>query len=508
MKYANRHSRRAQFGTLSISLTVTLIAALVLLNAIFFTLAKRFSWYIDMTPERLYSVSELCHTLIDDALDEVEDQGQTPHVEIIFCEDTREYASGSSGSYILGTANELAARHPGVFEVRWFDCFEDVVQARELGVTNSSHVVIRTQNGQQRILHQREFFTFASGNTTSPIGYDGERVFATTLSFLLDESKPQACFTLNHDERFYDESVLYLLRDAGYSVSLIDLYYDDIPEDCTLLVCYNPSLDFIVADGVSEFSETDKVRRFLDEGNSMMVFLSATTPTLPNLEQLLGEYGVSVAREADPATGREYNCMVKDASVALSSDGFTIYGQYVESGAAKQMLGELTSLAYVPRVVFRDATVLSLSEGFAPGADGSAHRGSRVRHDLFVASPEAVAWSGGRQVSLPDDSLCMMTLTEDTQTGARLLCCASTEYAAQAYAQSAVFGNADVLLCAVREMGMEDVMLGLRYKPFASSSITSLTTVQTTRWTLALTLVPALCALAVGPIVLVRRKHS
>ena len=507
MKHAVLHSRRARYGGLTVSLTAALIAALVLLNVIFFTLAKRFSWFIDMTPDKVYSVSEMCHELIEQTLRDAADEGEQPHVEVIFCEDYRTYAPGSSGAYIVNTVNELVARHPDAIELRWFDCFLDVSQARELGVTNSTNIVIRAQNGEKRVLYQQEFFTFEGGNTTSPVGYDGERVIATTLSSLLRADRPLACLTLNHDERFYDQTLVFLLRDAGYTVSLIDLYYESVPDECTLLVVYNPSTDFIVSDGISQHSELDKLSAHLDKGHDMMVFLSANTPELPHFESFLSEWGVKVARHADETTGHSYSYMVKDASAALTSDGFTIFGAPVTRGAAAELLSPLTGQDFVPGVVFRDATVLSVADGFVPEG-GSYRRGDRLRHDVFVASDSARAFSSGKQLPDTPDEMALMTLTESTTTGARLLTCASTEYAAQSYLQSAVFGNADTLLCVLRDMGMEDVLIGLRYKPFASSTISSITTVQTTRWTVALTVLPALCVLTVATIILVRRKHS
>ena len=76
------------------------------------------------------------------------------------------------------------------------------------------------------------------------------------------------------------------------------------------------------------------------------------------------------------------------------------------------------------------------------------------------------------------------------------------------YLQSAVFGNYDALLAISREMGMEDVLYGLRYKPFATNTISSITTSQMLSWTLWLSITPAVLIAGVATFVLVRRKHS
>jgi hypothetical protein len=60
----------------------------------------------------------------------------------------------------------------------------------------------------------------------------------------------------------------------------------------------------------------------------------------------------------------------------------------------------------------------------------------------------------------------------------------------------------------MKDMGLEEVLVGLRYKPFVTNVISSITTQQMLRWTLGLSLTPAVIILAVATVVLVRRKYS
>jgi hypothetical protein len=508
MKHPTMHSRRARYGGLTVALTVTLVAAVVLLNVIFSTLAGRYAWYIDMTPEHLYSVSDDCHELLEDAITRAESEnGKDVRVNIIFAEDYTKYEPGSVGSYIYNTARELAERYDQI-ELEWFDCWVDKTRAEQLGVRNAQSVVLQLEDGGSRTFFQQEFFTFTPGNTTSPIGYDGERVFATTLVSLLEGERPLCCFTINHDERFFDEALLYLLRDAGYDVTMLDLYYEDIPEDCELLLTYNPSTDFITVDGVSDKSELDKLDAYLAKGGNYMVFLSGDTPVLQNLDTFLAEWGVKVARDYDEVSEREYGALIKDTSTALSADGFTLLGRYTTEGKGAALTADMTAREYVPGVVFRDATALLPSDGFTSTGNATYTCGNRVRSDVFTAGEGAIAWANGKQISLPTDVAALLSVTEDEASGARVLVSGSTGAFAQEYVQSAVFGNADVLLCALRDMGQEHVLVGLHYKPFSSSVISSITSTQKLNWTLTLTLAPIVICAACGVVILVRRRYS
>ena len=509
MKHPMIRSRRMRYGGMTVYLTVALITALVLLNAIFSALANYKSWYIDMTAEKLYSVSDLCYELLDDAIEEAESEsGKSVKAEIIFCEDYRNYEKGSVGHYIYSTAHELEQAYPDNISVSWFDCWVEKSRAVELGVTASTNVVLLMEDGQKRVFGQKEFFTFGASSTTAPIGYDGERMFATTLASMIGGDRPLAVLTTNHEELYYDNSLLLSLRDAGYNIQMLDLYYDNIPEECDLLVCYNPNNDFIVSDGISEVDEIDKLTAFLENGGDMMVFLSASSPELPAFEALLADWGVSIGRTYDKETGHPFNAMVKDTSVSLTADGFTIYGEYVKEGNGAAITSILQESDYTPRVVFSDATVLLPAEGFT-AKDGSTYQsGDRTRSNVFVASSRATAWSSGTELEGYDDPLALMSVTTDASSGSRVMVCSSIEFAREAYIKSPVFGNNDVLLSVEKDMGLDNVLIGLRHKPFATDTISSITTAQMLRWTLGLTLTPAILILAVATFVLVRRKYS
>ncbi len=508
MKHPMIRSRRMRYGSMTVYLTVALIAALVLFNAIFSALARYYTWYIDMTPDQLYSITDACRDQLQDAIDKAEEETGAPvKATIYFCEDYSKYEKGSVGYYIYNTAAQLKELYPDNVEVDWFDCWVEKKRAEELGVRASTNVVLVIEGGGKRVFNQKEFFVFEGSNTTAPVGYDGERVFATTLASLIGKDRPLAMFTTNHEELFFDDTLMLALRDAGYDINWIDLYYADIPEECELLITYNPNNDFIVSDGISETDEINKLNDFMARGGNMMVFMSASSPELPSFEKFLGEWGVSIGRTYDKETGHPFNAMVKDTSVSLTADGFTIYGDYVKTGKGAEITKDLQSSSYVPHVVFSDATVLLAPESFAKQDEATYKNGSRTRSDIFVGSSKAEPWACGAKLEGYSD-LPLMTITQDSSTGGQVLVCSSIQFAGEKYLQSAVFGNFDALLSISREMGLEQVIYGLRYKPFASNKISSITTSQMLNWTLWLSITPAVVIAAAATFVLVRRKHS
>ena len=347
---------------------------------------------------------------------------------------------------------------------------------------------------------------------------------------------PIACVTINHTETFADYELFYTLETAGYKVQTIDLAYQEIPDDCRLVVIYNPKEDFMQADGISEISEIEKLDRYLNGLScSMMVFVDANTPKLPNLEEYLEEWGVTINRHTNNL-GETFNYTVKeDASVALSTDGYTFSGTYVTKGLGASLTKTLLENAYPPTVVFKNATSLGYSplytQSFYINYDdpedttdeywlGAYYSNGNERNvfDVFTTTDNAIAMANGSAVKTLDTEYKfqrLVTLTRETRMidnenvdYAHVMVCASTEFANEKLLGSAVYGNQDVILSAARGMGKEFVAVDLKIKPFASTEISKMTTQSKTTWTTVLAVVPAVIVTGFGVFVLVRRKYS
>jgi hypothetical protein len=69
------------------------------------------------------------------------------------------------------------------------------------------------------------------------------------------------------------------------------------------------------------------------------------------------------------------------------------------------------------------------------------------------------------------------------------------------------YGNNQLLLTALRNIGREPVPVGLGFKPFADYTIDTITTSEATQYTIVLAIIPAIVALTCGIVVIVRRKN-
>ncbi len=497
---ANKISKKAlRHGGITVVLTVLLMAALILLNGTVTTLALRFGWYIDMNPALAFPVTDTAYEYLDTA---VIPNAEEP-IRLVFCQSPEEIAADTTFSLVYATAQELATRYPDTVRIEYLNVWERPSEARAYGVTSSTSVVV-ISGERHRVCSLRDFFQFSASDSSTPVGYAGEKRFAVAMKAVVATDDPIAYFTLNHGESTADYALMETIVDAGYQVTYLDALSFDIPEDCALLVTYNPIRDFTDTDGVSGISEIDKLDAYLARGGKFMAFISADTfaaGSYANLEGYLAKWGVTFDHKPG-ANGVEECFAIRDTAHSLTADGYTILGQIPDAGNGAAYMTHITGTLRAS-----NATGISVAEGFT-ASNGNYVNGSRTLSPLLRSYAGAEAWAGGRAVDRTSEGYNLVTLTKDTATGGDVFVCSSIEFANEASLHSGVYDNGPFLLTALEAMGKEEVPVRLVSQPLADDTIRTLTTRNARIITVALVAIPTLTALTAGLFVLIRRKFA
>lgn len=506
-------SRRFRYGSLSVVLTICVIAVVVMVNVIFQTLATRYSWFIDMTVSGTFTLSDDCRDYVADSIIPLIDAdnaslSEKQKIRIIFCDDKAAWEEQPVQQYLLNTAKELVEEFPDHIEIEHINIWNHPSLAKKYNVFADTNVVIAY--GDKHVLRPlNDFYVFNSADTETPIAYNGEKSLATGILHVAQRQTPMAYLTVNHGETMYDNSFLNLLTDAGYRYSYLDLMNFEIPEDCELLVTYNPTKDFAINDGISVKDEIVKLDAYMQAGGAYMVFVNSDTfvaGSFVNLETYLEGWGIDFMHSE--VAGIEHCYTVKDTSQSLSVDGYTLLGNYTtnQRGAAIAQ-----SAGYSP-VVFAGATCISPAQGFTASGNGTFVKDSCTLSPILTSGENAQAWAGGKAVAnaSAENPFIMMTLSEKTVEGGTgyILACTSTKFADEDALHSPVYGNESVLLSAIETIGNDRIPTSLTSKPFADSTIDTITVAQKTYITVLLATVPALICAVAGTIVLIRRKHA
>ncbi len=489
-------------GSVSVLLTVAVVAAAILSNAIVTALAMRYGWFINMNPDYIYPVTDTCYDYLDTYV--IPETSDGDKIEIIFCDNEEDIKADGTQAIIRNTALELTEAYPDAVEISYLNVWERPKEARSYGVSASTDVVIKCGENF-RVCTLRDFFTFSIADNSTPLAYNGEKRLAVAMKAVVSSDAPVAYFTLNHGESFPDYSLLYAATDAGYMVSYLNALSFDIPEDCALLITYNPARDFTTYDGVSGTSEIEKLDAYMATGGKYMVFVSADTFNaggFDNLEGFLAERGVTFDHR-EGAEGVEECNAIRDLNHALSTDGYTLVGKIPETGKAAEIMADIDGT-----IRLSNATAITPAEGFSANGKGGFVKGDYTMTPLLTSYEGAEAWASGRAVARTAEGFNLITLTENATEGSYLLVSTSTEFASEVAMQSGVYDNEPFLLTALGAMGKTDTPVRMTGQPFAETTIYTLTTTGARDITILLTAVPALLCLAAGLIILIRRRFS
>lgn len=558
MKMKTSTSRKLRYGGVSAVLTALIIAVIIIVNVIFSALSQKFLWYADLTPELLYSLSDTALDLIENGDEKFESlspiemvdkaREENPDtasedlmIDIIFCDDPDTIEANTYQRYVHHTALELEEKFPDYFNVEHYNIIRNPSSVSKFKTNSLSQIyttsVIVSFGTEYRVHNVQSFYTFNEGETETPWAYNGEKAFVASILAVTRAESPVACITTNHGEAFDDSQFLNTLIDAGYIVQNLDLAADEIPEKCRLIVVFDPKSDFTVADGVADIDEIEKLDKFLDGTNSMMVFMDPDTQRLENFEEYLEEWGISYDRYTDDA-GVETSHRIMDSSQALTVDGYTFKADYVTAGTGAAFTTDMRSRPVPQSIIFKNAMSISYSDVYSPThyapeenstdeddvaydyASYYANGTSRAIFDVFTTSAKAEAYAGGvlRESASDTNKLKLMTVSVENRTtqednyhtvneASYVLACGSTDFASSALLQSNSYGNTNLLLTALRTIGKEPVPVGLEFKPFADLTIDTITTAESTQYTVVLTVVPVLVAAITGIVVIVRRKN-
>ena len=567
MKQENGFGRKLRFGSASLGVTALVLAAVILLNVLVSVLFSEKHWFTDLTSESIYTLSDSAENLLNVTLDSVNanrPEEDPVKIDIIFCADPDVLYGATMMRYVYYTALALEQVAPENIEVSTIDVWDNPSLVD--GYRNNSYStiyptdIIVASGTEFRIVPMKNFYVYDTSDQTTPWAYSGEKKFLSSIIAVTCAEAPICALTTNHGEPFdpdtgkteYTEFVK-LIEGAGYEVVFLDLEKEEIPENCRLIITFDPQTDFATAfqQGEGAVSEVAKLDAFLDKAYSFMVFVDEDTPELPALEEYLELWGIVINRYSSTENNvqTEGSIEVVDPGDSLDTEGSLIFGTYQPGGLGGSFTEDMRNTGNSPKVLFGNATALSYSTGYrtthrlANAENGtpaftygtySNYGISRLIYDVFTTGDRAYAYAKADGERLKDaggadlvvgsydsqNPYRLMTVTSQNRSigegqgftnvnDASYVCAvASTDFASNAVLSTDSYGNADAIQGMLRAVGKEVVPVGLKWVTIYESDMNSkyYTATETTVWTAILVLLPGAVLTVAGIYVLVRRK--
>ncbi len=464
---------------------IVLAALLVVLSVGLAGLVSSHSLWLDLTPEGLYSLSDLmiaeCSKIERD-------------ITITFCDDPDHLMSGYMTRYVYVMAKELEQRFDNITVKTCNVTLNPTAVDRYRAVSSSSipaSSVIVSCGDQFRIYTASQFWisgTDSDGNSSGLYSFNGEYKMATAFFSLSAIASPKAYFLINHGERYYapddevhaelragagqdeDLSAFYnLLLKAGLTVDYLDLTGKrTVPDDCAVLIVNRPQTDLGGGDlySFSDRTEAEVLDRYISEGNGAIMFFKDPDVSLLNLEQFCEKWGISYI---DGATvGRK----LKTGETTDLVRG--VYNKD-EATVAYSIYKTLASVVSSPDVVARGSGAVKLAWKESEGELSGNFLGKRLYADFLYAPTKdpndphdygsaLYAIDGGGLVSDDDQRYAVAAISTRYWSDSYSLekfysyvfASASSDIISKENLENPAYGNADVFFSLVRYLARTD----------------------------------------------------
>ena len=551
-------------------ITALIVLAVIVFNVIFAIAADANLWYIDMSEVRytsgestMYTLSDSCESLIKTEVipmisavnDDRASRGEEKiKLNIIFCADKDVIEGDDKMRYVSMTARSLEKEFSEFIDVQYVNIRQNPSSVQRFKTTSASSIYesdIIVEFGSEYLVQSVKSFYYQDDGKDYAWAYNGEQKLSAMILSLTRAESPICAITTNHGESLFSadgrvkeeySTFIKLIGGAGYDIVYLDLEKDEIPENCRMMITFDPQSDFKAFGTLGEngVSEIDKLDRYLEESNAFFYICSRETPEHKNIEEYLSEWGIAIAR-ADNGAGIFENYAVRDTGNCTDiGRGDVVVGKYGEEGVSDGLTSDLQSQSYPPMVLFGNPTAIKPSASYVKNyvpADTENkiaaysfysyfHNGvSRIITNVFSSYDTASAFVGGEvyEIAADDNLFGLMTITKESRIkqetsytsidrSSYVLSLASTDFLKNDSLDSAAYGNTDVVLAALRRTGGEAVPANVNLKAFyiydidgAENNVKFLS--EATTWLVCLTVIPAVVTATVGGVVVIRRRR-
>ncbi len=507
-------NKRFKYGSLAVVLTVVFIAIIIVLNLIVTSIDEKVGLRLDLTKEKLYSISEDTDVALRVGLG---DEYESFEVTIYFLADRDVFSYYDAAYYsangvdrerftrIRDLAEEYERKYPNNIKVEYIDINTEPELANkylnESQTTLSyNHIIIQGKH-HYRI---RTFDSLYAKDSESGqiFGSNGEKYITASIIQASIAEAPILAFTTGHGES-WSKGFEGILEATEFDIQTVDLAKEDIDPNTKILVIYNPLTDFIGYSASSTaVNEIDKLAAYMSDKesfNSLMVFVNSSTEDLPNLREYLWEsWGLDYMPN--------YKLADEKNSIVNGNDYYSIIGKYneTETNTAAYVLHQAASTKNI-RTVLRNAVALKVN------TSGNITASPQVSVSTYETA-YAMHSDGQGGIIREDGSYPVIALSTHRTYGENnapkykyVMLVGSTDFGNDDFINNA-YGNRSIIYSATRNMATDRVIPDIDTKRFEETALT-LTSEQAETLTWFVTLTFPLIIICVGIAVFVRRRH-
>ena len=288
-------SREAKHGTVAMAITALVIVMVIVLNIIIGLLVNRFpDLELDLTSNNSFALQ-------DDTIDYVSHLNNDVTVYILMEKDKFE----SQGTYFVQAQkmlNKMVSKSDGKMKIKYVDLtsnpsFTSNYPNVDWQSSSANNIVLVESGKQYKVLTLTDCFeydeqTYNYYGTYSFTGTKIEQAVVTAILNVTTDDKVVVDMIKGNNEQDYS-SLKSLLENNAYQVNDVSLATGDFDKDAKVAIMYAPSVDL-------DEKIVEKLSTWLSNdgkyGRSLIYVPTADMGEMPNLDDFLKEWGMSIDR--------------------------------------------------------------------------------------------------------------------------------------------------------------------------------------------------------------------
>lgn len=516
------NAKKLKHGTMATVFTCVFVALLVLVNVVTTMIFDRYPVTIDLTSNKIYSVS-------NDTEDYVKKVNVDVQVTVFADENTyTNYSSYNkqavellknysklnhhityrfvdidSHPEIVKEYTDTISQFDIIFETKTKVDGKEISRTRKLGMLD---LLTFTDEFEQKLSqsgYSIDTLAQQAGGDLAFLSYYGsyvessnaEQAFTSALMTVTDPNPVYVTILTGRSELTQLTYFQTLLTANGYNVNTVDITSEDIPSDTDVVVIPAPKTDYLEEDitKVSDFLNNDGKL-----GKQLLYIASYGQEDTPNLDEFLSEYGLAIGDgvicESD--SGKYYNspCVTVVSDV---SDNFTQDVSTENPAILSALCRPVKTLFDQQDMVSTDAYLKSSDSAYTANVDISQTTGQVQIGDALVK---------GQQNYMAVGSKAKFTDDNDTLYS-NVIAVGSEGLLSDTYLQYSQYQNSEYFISVIN--GLTGKTAGITITPKTiTGNVFDITQQQKTalKWTFCLG-VPVV-VLVVGIVIWVRRKNK
>ncbi|WP_207207983.1 GldG family protein [Xylanivirga thermophila] len=263
--------KKFKYGGYATLMTAVVLAILIVVNL----LVDQIPWKLDLTQNKLYSISEDTYKILDN-LDQ--------DIRIIGL-----YEAGKENKEVDEILKKYEARTKKV-SVEYVDPVKNPTFAKQYdkegnGLSTGSLIVI--SGNKFKVISPFDLYDY-NYQTYRAESIAVEQRVTSAISYVTSEKNPVVYTLQGHDETALSVELKKRFENENYEVKELNLLTEDkIPEDIDLLMVISPKRD------ISE-EEDKKIREYLTNQGRAVFLFDVLRDELTNFQSLLKSYGVAI----------------------------------------------------------------------------------------------------------------------------------------------------------------------------------------------------------------------